>query len=114
MSLAEASQRPTLSGAPALSKIENGKRRVLPLALAGFSEVYGLRSQDRTAELRRLATPANSGTRSNLLDQYRQSIRDPFAEYLHLEELASKSENFTWLMPVCFRRLRMTRQDAPS
>lgn len=99
MSLAEAAHRLSLSGAPALSKIENGKQRVPPIALAGFFEVYGLQSKDRIEKLRRLASLANSGRRSNLLDQYRQSIRDPFAEYLHLEELASKSETFTWLIP---------------
>lgn len=99
MSLAEAADRLSLSGAPALSKIENGKQRVPPIALAGFFEVYGLRDKDRVDKLRRLASLANSGRRTNLLDQYRQSIRDPFAEYLHLEELASKSDTFAWVVP---------------
>ncbi len=99
MSLAEAADRLSLSGAPALSKIENGKQRVPPIALAGFFEVYGLRDKDRVDKLRRLASLANSGRRTNLLDQYRQSIRDPFAEYLHLEELASKSDTFAWVIP---------------
>lgn len=99
MSLAEAADRLSLSGAPALSKIENGKQRVPPIALAGFFEVYGLQDKDRVDKLRRLASLANSGRRTNLLDQYRQSIRDPFAEYLHLEELASKSDTFAWVVP---------------
>ncbi|MFE0808107.1 helix-turn-helix domain-containing protein [Streptomyces sp. NPDC058848] len=99
MSLAEAADRLALSGAPALSKIENGKQRVPPIALAGFFEAYGLQNTERADRLRRLATLASSGRRSNLLDQYRHSIRDPFAEYLHLEDLASKSETFTWLIP---------------
>ncbi|MDX2825420.1 helix-turn-helix transcriptional regulator [Streptomyces ipomoeae] len=99
MSLAEAAERLSLSGAPALSKIENGKQRVPPIALAGFFETYGLQDQTRIDNLRRLASLANTGKRSNLFDQYRQSIRDPFAEYLHLEELADKSETFTWLIP---------------
>ncbi|UIX34694.1 helix-turn-helix domain-containing protein [Streptomyces sp. GQFP] len=99
MSLAEAADRLSLSGAPALSKIENGKQRVPPIALAGFFEVYGLQDKARVDKLRRLASLANSGRRTNLLDQYRQSIRDPFAEYLHLEELASKSDTFAWVVP---------------
>ncbi|MEH0423265.1 helix-turn-helix domain-containing protein [Streptomyces sp. B21-083] len=99
MSLAEAADRLSLSGAPALSKIENGKQRVPPIALAGFFEVYGLQDKVRVDKLRRLAALANSGRRTNLLDQYRQSIRDPFAEYLHLEELASKSDTFAWVVP---------------
>ncbi|MFF6781576.1 Scr1 family TA system antitoxin-like transcriptional regulator [Streptomyces sp. NPDC012510] len=99
MSLAEAAERLSLSGAPALSKIENGKQRVPPIALAGFFETYGLQDQTRIDSLRRLASLATTGKRSNLFDQYRQSIRDPFAEYLHLEELADKSEAFTWLIP---------------
>lgn len=99
MSLAEAADRLSLSGAPALSKIENGKQRVPPIALAGFFEVYGLQDKDRVDKLRRLASLANSGRRTNLLDQYRQSIRDPFAEYLHLEELAYKSDTFAWVVP---------------
>ncbi|MGW1716731.1 helix-turn-helix domain-containing protein [Streptomyces sp. NPDC002156] len=99
MSLAEAADRLSLSGAPALSKIENGKQRVPPIALAGFFEVYGLQDKERVDKLRRLASLANSGRRTNLLDQYRQSIRDPFAEYLHLEELAVKSDTFAWVVP---------------
>ncbi|MFI1352855.1 helix-turn-helix domain-containing protein [Streptomyces sp. NPDC020898] len=99
MSLAEAAGALSLSGAPALSKIENGKQRVPPISLAGFFEVYGLQDKDRVDKLRRLASLANSGRRTNLLDQYRQSIRDPFAEYLHLEELASKSDTFAWVVP---------------
>ncbi|MFB7085441.1 helix-turn-helix domain-containing protein [Streptomyces sp. NPDC056296] len=109
MSLAEAAHRLALSGAPALSKIENGKQRVPPVALAGFFEVYGLQNTERTDRLRRLASLANSGRRSNLLDQYRHSIRDPFAEYLHLEELATKSETFTWLIPGLLQTVEYAR-----
>lgn len=99
MSLAEAADRLSLSGAPTLSKIENGKQRVPPIMLAGFFEVYGLHDKARIDSLRRLASLANTGRRANLFDQYRQSIRDPFAEYLHLEELACKSETFAWMIP---------------
>ncbi|MGJ5899054.1 helix-turn-helix domain-containing protein [Streptomyces niveiscabiei] len=99
MSLTEAAERLCLSGASALSKIENGKQRVPGIALAGFFEVYGLQKKDRIEKIRKLASLANSNKRANLFDQYRQSVRDPFAEYLHLEELASKCETFAWIVP---------------
>ncbi|WP_409238363.1 helix-turn-helix domain-containing protein [Streptomyces sp. PA5.6] len=99
MSLTEAAQRLALSGAPALSKIENGKQRVPLIALAGFFEVYGPVDDERKDKIRALASLASSGKRSNLLDEYKNSIRDPFAEYLHLEVLASRSETFTWVIP---------------
>lgn len=99
MSLSEAAQRLGVAGAPALSKIENGKQRVPPIALAGFFEVYGPIDDERKAKIRNLASLASSGKRSNLLDEYKQTISDPFAEYLHLEELASRSETFTGIIP---------------
>ncbi|WP_075734656.1 helix-turn-helix domain-containing protein [Streptomyces acidiscabies] len=99
MSLTEAAERLCLSGASALSKIENGKQRVPGIALAGFFEVYGLQKKDRIEKIRKLTSLANSNKRANLFDQYRQYVCDPFAEYLHLEELASKSETFTWMVP---------------
>ncbi|WP_416973920.1 helix-turn-helix domain-containing protein [Streptomyces sp. 4F14] len=99
MSLTEAAERLCLSGASALSKIENGKQRVPGIALAGFFEVYGLQKKDRIEKIRKLTSLANSNKRANLFDQYRQSVRDPFAEYLHLEELASKCETFAWIVP---------------
>lgn len=99
MNLTEAAERLCLSGASALSKIENGKQRVPGIALAGFFEVYGLQKKERIEKIRKLTSLANSGKQANWFDQYRQSIPDPFAEYLHLEELACKSEAFTSLIP---------------
>ncbi|KND39245.1 helix-turn-helix domain-containing protein [Streptomyces acidiscabies] len=99
MSLTEAAERLCLYGGPGLSKIENGKQRVPGIALAGFFEVYGLTDKARIEKIRKLTSLANSSKRTTLLDQYRQTVPDPFAEYLHLEELASKSETFTWTVP---------------
>ncbi|MFM9444575.1 helix-turn-helix domain-containing protein [Streptomyces acidiscabies] len=99
MSLAEAAERLCLYGGPALSKIENGKQRVPGIALAGFFEVYGLTDKARIEKIRKLTSLANSNKRATLLEQFRQPVPDPFAEYLHLEELASKSETFTWMVP---------------
>jgi transcriptional regulator with XRE-family HTH domain len=99
MNLAEAADKVGLAGQPALSKIENGKQRVPLSSLASFFEAYGVEDSATKAELRTLATLASSGKRSNLLHQFRGSSRDPFAEYLHLEELARKSEVYTHIVP---------------
>ncbi|CAL9465440.1 MULTISPECIES: helix-turn-helix domain-containing protein [Streptomyces] len=99
LSLDQASERLQLAGAPALSKIENGKQRVPPIALAGFFEVYGLTDEARKQKIRSLASLASSGKRTNLFDQYRATVEDPFGEYLHLEDLASKSDVWTQVIP---------------
>ena len=99
LSLAEAADVLSLPGAPTLSKIENGKQRVPPISLPGFFEAYGLEDQARKDKLKGLASMAATGKRSNLLDQYRTTVTDPFAEYLHLEELAHKSEIYTAVVP---------------
>ena len=96
--LTEAAERLGLSGAPALSRIENGKQRVPPVSIAGFLETYGVTEQRQAAQLRSLATLASSSKRSSLLAQYRDSVRDPFAEFVHLEELAQRADTFTYLV----------------
>ncbi|MFD6934667.1 helix-turn-helix domain-containing protein [Streptomyces goshikiensis] len=89
-----------LSGAPALSKIENGKQRVAPIAVAGFLETYNCpKDSARAAEIRVLASLASSGKRMSLLTRYRDTVRDPFAEYIHLEELAKRSETYGHIIP---------------
>ncbi|GAA2493553.1 helix-turn-helix transcriptional regulator [Streptomyces thermolineatus] len=99
LSLVEASERLGLSGAPALSKIENGRQRVPPVSVPGFLEVYGVTDPEAGSEIRRLALLAASGKQTSLLAAYRESVRDPFAEYIHLEELALRAESFSYLIP---------------
>ncbi|GAA1919715.1 helix-turn-helix domain-containing protein [Streptantibioticus ferralitis] len=99
LNLDDAASKLGLSGAPALSKIENGKQRVAPIAIAGFLEAYNCTDPARSAEIRSLATLASSGKRTSLLARYRDSVRDPFAEYVHLEELAKRAETFVYLLP---------------
>ncbi|WP_274916879.1 helix-turn-helix domain-containing protein [Streptomyces sp. WZ-12] len=99
LNLADAAALIGLPGQSALSKIENGKQRVPLSTLQSYFEAYGVEDPAIKQELRTLATLASSGKRSNLLNQYRGSIRDPFAEYLHLEELAHKSETYTLIIP---------------
>lgn len=99
LNLNDAAQKLKLSGAPALSKIENGKQRVPPVAIAGFLEAYECVDEARAVEIRGLATLASSAKRTSLLTKYRDSVRDPFAEYVHLEELARRAETFNVIVP---------------
>ncbi|MFE4290697.1 helix-turn-helix domain-containing protein [Streptomyces sp. NPDC056907] len=77
-----------LSGPSALSKIENGKQRVPATSLDKYFQAYEVRDEQRIQEIRQLAAQASSSRRTNLFDQYRDAVRDPFADYLELEELA--------------------------
>lgn len=99
LNLGEAALKLKLSGAPALSKIENGKQRVQPVAIPGFLEAYRCTDKERAAEVRGLATLASSAKRTSLLTKYHESVQSPFAEYVHLEELAKRAEVFTGTIP---------------
>ncbi|WBB63543.1 helix-turn-helix transcriptional regulator [Streptomyces sp. WMMC500] len=99
LSLADAASQLDLPGAPSLSRIENGKQRVAPTSVLAFFDVYGLTDDDRRRQVRELAKLANSGKRSNLLDEYRSAILDPFVDYVQLEEMAVKSETFVNIVP---------------
>lgn len=81
-----------LSGPSALSKTENGKQRVPAVSLGKSFQVYEVRDERRIQEIRQLAAQASSSRRTNLFDQYRDAVRDPFADYLELEELALHAE----------------------
>jgi transcriptional regulator with XRE-family HTH domain len=91
-SLVEASEKLALSGASALSKIENGKQRVPTSSLGRYFEVYDVREERRKDEIKRLASMASSGRRTNLFNQYREAVKAPFADYLELEELATRAD----------------------
>ncbi|WP_269439576.1 Scr1 family TA system antitoxin-like transcriptional regulator [Streptomyces paludis] len=69
------------------------------ITLAGYFEVCGLTDDLRKHKIRTIALLALSGKRSNLFEQYHQSIRDPFAEYPHLEEPASRNETWSYVVP---------------
>lgn len=99
LNLADAAELIGLPGQSALSKIENGKQRVPRSTLPSFFEAYAVEDEAIREEVRTLASLASSGQRSNLLNQFKGSIPDPFAEYLHLEELARKSESYTTIIP---------------
>ena len=99
LNLTEAASRLRLSGAPALSQIENGKQRVPAASVSRFLEAYGVASPERQAAIRSLADLAASRRRTSTLTQYRYSVPDPFAEFIQLEELAQRMEVFSHLVP---------------
>ncbi len=99
LNLGDAATRLKLSGSSALSKIENGKQRVPPISIAGFLEAYECTDPVRAAQIRVLATLASSAKRTSLLTRYRESVRDPFAEYVQLEEIARRAETFNLIVP---------------
>jgi transcriptional regulator with XRE-family HTH domain len=99
MTLKDAAERLALSGESALSRIEHGRQRVTPTSVFGYFEIYGVEDQGRRDHLLYLAKQASSGRRSNLFEEYRGTIRDPFADYLQLEELAAKAESFALIVP---------------
>jgi transcriptional regulator with XRE-family HTH domain len=99
MTLKEAAEELGLSGESTLSRVEHGRQRVAPVSVPGFCEVYGLKDDQRREHLVYLAKQASSGRRSNLFEEYKGTIRDPFADYLQLEELAMKSETFASIVP---------------
>lgn len=70
-----------------------------PTSVYGYFEVYGLDDEKRRQHIRHLAKLAASGKRSNLFNEYRSAITNPFAEYLELEELATKVETFASVVP---------------
>jgi transcriptional regulator with XRE-family HTH domain len=92
LNLPDAVERLGLSGPSALSKIENGKQRVPSAALDKYFDAYSVEDAQRMEEIRRLASLASSPRRTNLFNQYRDAVRDPFADYLELEELAAHAD----------------------
>ncbi|MFE7316666.1 helix-turn-helix domain-containing protein [Streptomyces sp. NPDC057555] len=92
LSLQEASERLGMSGPPVLSKIENGKMRVQAAALDSYFVAYGVDDDQRKDEVRTLARMASSSRGANLFHQYRGAVRNPFADYLELEELATQAD----------------------
>lgn len=95
----EAAERLGMSGASVISKVETGKQRVPSSALDAYFEAYEVTSEIKKRELRDLAALASSSRRANSLREYRGNISDPFAEYLHLEDVATRSEMYSLIVP---------------
>jgi transcriptional regulator with XRE-family HTH domain len=92
LNLLDAVEQLGLSGQSALSKIENGKQRVPTAALDKYFDAYGVEDVQCKEEIRKLASLASSPRRTNLFNQYRDAVPDPFADYLELEELAAHAD----------------------
>lgn len=91
LSLNEAATAVGLS-APAVSRVENGKQRVLASAIAVYMSGYGIEDEKRAADLRALASLANQNKRSGLVVKFPDSLPGTFAEFVQLEEMAVKAE----------------------
>ncbi|GLW19887.1 transcriptional regulator [Streptomyces sp. NBRC 13847] len=94
MNLDEAAIALGLSGASALSRIENGKRLVSTAALDAYFASYGVEDDSRRSELRKLVSLANSTWRESLQRQYRDAVPEFFADYLDLEDFADQADIF--------------------
>lgn len=95
----EAAERLGMSGPSAISKIESGKQRVPTSSLPTYFEAYEVIQAPKKQELQDLAGLASSSRRANVLREYKGHIPDPFAEYLHLEDLAVRSETYAMVIP---------------
>ncbi|MEU1816563.1 helix-turn-helix transcriptional regulator [Streptomyces roseifaciens] len=91
LNLTDAAKLLGLYGAPSLSKIENGKQRP---DLERFFAVYGVEDAGCIAETREIAKLASSSRQKALFSQYRDVIRAPFADFIELEEIATRVDAY--------------------
>ncbi|MEV6672243.1 helix-turn-helix transcriptional regulator [Streptomyces sp. NPDC051162] len=89
LTLVDAAKLLGLSGAPTLSKIEHGKQRP---DLDKFLDVYGVTDPVQIAETRKIAKFAATSRQKNLFTQYKDAIRAPFADFIELEEIATRAD----------------------
>lgn len=89
--LAEAAELLALSGPPTLSKIENGRQRP---DLEKFFAVYGVKDAAFMAETREIAELASSSRQRSLFAQFKDVIRAPFADFIELEEIATRTDAY--------------------
>lgn len=94
LNLSDAAKLLGLSGAPTLSKIENGKQRP---DLDKFFSVYGFDDATQIAETRKIARLAEANRQRNLFAQYGEAIRASFADFLELEEIATHADSYAAL-----------------
>lgn len=95
LNLPDAAKLLGLSGAPTLSKIENGKQRP---DLDRFFDVYGITDAAQIAETKKIAKFAATSRQRNLFSQYGDAIRAPFADFIELEEIATHADAYAALV----------------
>ncbi|GGX84575.1 helix-turn-helix domain-containing protein [Streptomyces hiroshimensis] len=90
LNLAEAAGLLGMSG-PTLSKIENGRQRP---DLEKLFAAYGVTDEARIAETTEIARLANSARQRSIYAQYKDVIRPPFADFIELEEIATRTDAY--------------------
>ncbi|RKN09088.1 helix-turn-helix domain-containing protein [Streptomyces radicis] len=78
----------------AVSRVELGKQSLSESQLDAYLRVYQV-PEARVAAVKRLWELAASGRRTDLLNQYSETIDDLFAGYLELEEVADHADIYT-------------------
>ncbi|MEU5421390.1 helix-turn-helix domain-containing protein [Streptomyces sp. NPDC020799] len=77
---------------PSLSRIENGRQRP---DLEKFLAAYRVEDATQIAETREIARLASSSRQKNLFAQYKDVIRPAFADFIELEEIATRTDAFS-------------------
>ncbi|MGW2188541.1 helix-turn-helix domain-containing protein [Streptomyces sp. NPDC001719] len=90
LNLADGARLLGLSG-PALSKIEHGRQRP---DLEKFFAAYQVTDAVHIAETEEIAKIANSSRQKTLFAQYKDVIRAPFADFIELEEVATRTDAY--------------------
>ncbi|MFH8789844.1 helix-turn-helix domain-containing protein [Streptomyces roseoverticillatus] len=80
---------------PTLSKVENGRQRTDP---ERFIAAYGVANAARIAEIREIARLANSSRHQRLYVQYKDVISDRFADFLEMEQIATRIDLYAALL----------------
>ncbi|MCQ8769238.1 helix-turn-helix domain-containing protein [Streptomyces telluris] len=93
LNLAEGAKRLGTTG-PTLSKIEHGRLRP---DLKKFFTAYQVTDAARIAETMEIAKIANSTRQRSIFAQYRDVIRPRFADFIELEEIATRTDCYAAL-----------------
>ncbi|MEV5377208.1 helix-turn-helix transcriptional regulator [Streptomyces nondiastaticus] len=80
---------------PTLSKVENGRQRTDP---ERYFAAYGVTDAERIAEVREIAELANSSRHKLLYVQYKDVISDRFADFLEMEQIATRIDLYAALL----------------
>ncbi|MET9414522.1 helix-turn-helix transcriptional regulator [Streptomyces klenkii] len=94
LNLTEGAKQLGMTG-PNLSKIENGWLRP---DLERFFAVYDVRDGVRIAETMAIAELADSARQRSIFAQYRDVIRPRFADFIELEEIATRTDCYAALV----------------
>ncbi|MFF7728424.1 helix-turn-helix domain-containing protein [Streptomyces sp. NPDC008001] len=94
LNLAEGAELLGVSG-PTLSKVENGRQRTDP---ERFLTAYGVTDAARLAEIREIAKLSDGSRHQSLYVQYKDVISDRFADFLEMEQIATRMDLYAALL----------------